>query len=207
MAKTPATKRDESASGTQRAVDQLVWSACDVLRRSGVTSSIQYVPELTWILFLRVLDERERIEAENAEAVGADYHESLDPPYRWRDWAAPNGEKRQQLTAGAMNAFFAFVNDDLLPYLHGLKRRPRATEKQKIISEIMSGVERVRVDTERNFLDVLDRIPRPSHPNPPTVRAPDKQHTTPRHAPRHAAPRRATHPPPRGFTVRCPHRR
>lgn len=145
---------------TQRAVDQVVWSACDIVRRSNCASATQYVPELTWILFLRVLDERERVEAENAEAVGSAYQASLEPPYRWRDWADPEGEKRQALTSGAMNAFFGFVNDELLPYLHGLKQRPDATEKQKVISEIMSGVERVRVDMERNFLDVLDRIHR-----------------------------------------------
>ncbi len=155
---------DNSRVTTQRTVDQLVWSACDVLRRSNCASAIQYVPELTWILFLRVLDERERIEAENAEAVGADYRASLEAPYRWRDWAAPEGAKRRALTGGAMNAYFAFVNDDLLPYLRSLKQRPDATEKQKVISEIMSGVDRTRVDTERNLLDVIDRIHRiPDH--------------------------------------------
>jgi type I restriction enzyme M protein len=165
---------------SQRAVDAVIWDACDILRRSNCASAIQYVPELTWILFLRVLDERERIEAENAEAVGASFRESLELPYRWRDWAATPppvgneddeafhyntdgsriGWKRKELAEGSMNAFFAFVNDKLLPYLRNLKQRPDATEKQKIISEIMSGVERVRVDTEKNFLDVLDRIHR-----------------------------------------------
>ena len=147
-----------NALESQRAVDAAVWSACDVLRRSNCASATQYVPELTWVLFLRVLDERERIEAENAEAVGSGYRASLEAPYRWRDWAAPDGEKRRELTEGSMNAFFGFVNDKLLPYLHDLKHLPGANEKQKVISEIMSGVERVRVDTEKNFLDVLDRI-------------------------------------------------
>jgi hypothetical protein len=36
--------------------------------------------------------------------------------------------------------------------------RPNASPKQKIISEIMSGVERVRIDTERNLRDVLDKV-------------------------------------------------
>jgi hypothetical protein len=47
------------------------------------------VPELTWILFLRILDEREMREAEEAEAVGLENTPSLASPYRWRDWAAP----------------------------------------------------------------------------------------------------------------------
>jgi len=49
-------------------------------------------------------------------------------------------------------------NSELLPHLKGLKGRPDATARQKVISEIMTGVERVRIDTERNLLDVLDKV-------------------------------------------------
>lgn len=126
--------------------------------------------ELTWILFLRILDEREEREEQEAEAVGVPFTLSLETPYRWCDWAAPpfreedktgagvnvQGWKRKELQEGALGAFFSFVNEDLLPYLKDLKNRPVATPRQKVISEIMTGVERVRIDTERNFLDVLD---------------------------------------------------
>ena len=57
------------------------------MRRSNCAGALQYVPELTWILFLRILDEREAREAEEAEAVGADFTPSLESPYRWIDWA------------------------------------------------------------------------------------------------------------------------
>jgi type I restriction enzyme M protein len=129
--------------------------------------ALQYVPELTWILFLRILDEQEEREQEEAEALGVPFRPSLEAPYRWRDWAAPEGTKRKELQDGALGAFFAFVNgqrDDrgratgLLPYLKGLKSRPDAGARQKVISEVISGVERVRIDTERNFLDVLDKV-------------------------------------------------
>jgi type I restriction enzyme M protein len=120
--------------------------------------AMQYVPELTWILFLRILDERETQEADEAAAVGAPCRASLEPPFRWQDWAAPDGPKRRQLQNGALGAFFGFVNGELLPHLRGLRERPGATARQKVISEIMSGVERVRIDTERNMLDVLDKV-------------------------------------------------
>ena len=120
--------------------------------------ALQYVPELTWILFLRILDETETREAETAEAVGADFTPSLAYPYRWQDWAAPDGKKRVELQLAQMGAFFAFVNGDLIPRLRGLRNQPDAAPRQKVISEIMSGVEKTRVDTERNFLDVLDRV-------------------------------------------------
>lgn len=144
---------------TQSAVNGAVKSICDIMRRSNCAGALQYVPELTWILFLRILDEREEREAQEAEAVGARFTPSVVAPYRWKDWAAPDGERRKALQdGGALGAFFGFVNGELLPYLKKLREQPGATARQKVISEIMSGVERTRIDTERNFLDVVDRV-------------------------------------------------
>src|SRR5438034_1124485 len=115
------------------------------MRRSNCAGALQYVPELTWILFLRILDERETREAEETEAVGADYDPSLVAPYRWQDWAAHSGLKRKELVDASSGAFFSFVNGDLIPHLKKLKERPNATSRQKVISEIFSGVERTRI--------------------------------------------------------------
>ena len=143
---------------TPQSVDAAVKAICDIMRRSNCAGALQYVPELTWILFLRILDEREAREADRARAVAADFTRSLEPPYRWRDWAAPGGPKRQELQDGTLGAVLSFVNTELLPYLRGLRDKPGAAPQQKVISEIMSGVERTRIDTDRNFLDVLDRV-------------------------------------------------
>ncbi|HLF25504.1 MAG TPA: N-6 DNA methylase [Anaerolineae bacterium] len=143
---------------TQQSLNDYVWNICDILRRSNCASALQYIPELTWILFLRIFDEKEAAEAEHAEAVGASYRPSIESPYRWQDWAAPDGWKRRELQAGALGAFFAFVNGELIPYLHTLKDKPNAAPRQKVISQIMSGVERTRIDTEYNLLEVLDRV-------------------------------------------------
>jgi len=159
-------------SGPQ-ALNQAVWQICDVLRRSNCGSALQYVPELTWILFLRVLDEQEAIEREEAEALGLTYTPSLVAPYRWQDWAAPwsdkpdtpntsdgkpLGWKRRELQESKRGDYFAFVNGELLPHLRELRDQPGASPKQKVISEIISPIERVRIDTESNFADVLDRV-------------------------------------------------
>ena len=148
-------KADRLGAGS---VNGLIKSICDIMRRSNCAGALQYVPELTWLLFLRILDEREGREAEKAEAVGQEFVPSLNSPYRWNDWAAPDGKKRTALQKGAMGAFPQFVNGDLLPHLRNLKNRPNASPRQKVISEIMSGVEKTRVDTERNLLDILDKI-------------------------------------------------
>jgi type I restriction enzyme M protein len=52
---------------TQQSVNAAVKQICDIMRRSNCAGALQYVPELTWILFLRILDEREEQEA--AESV------------------------------------------------------------------------------------------------------------------------------------------
>src|SRR5919108_5314265 len=157
---------------TQQSLNGAIKSICDIMRRSNCAGALQYVPELTWILFLRILDEREMREAEEAEAVGVEYSPSLASPYRWRDWAAPydgllfgqvegelpTGWKRRELQYGALGAFFGFVNGELISHLKKLRELPNATSRQKVISEIFSGVERTRIDTERNLLDVLDKV-------------------------------------------------
>jgi type I restriction enzyme M protein len=143
---------------SQQSVNSAIKKICDVMRRSNCAGALQYVPELTWILFLRILDETENVEAEEAEAVGLKYKPSLKSPYRWQDWAAPEGKKRKELQEGALGAFFSFVNTNLIPYLKSLRDLPNARVRQKVISEIFSGVERTRIDTERNLLDILDKV-------------------------------------------------
>ncbi len=158
------TKKNGSANengndkrlNSQQSVNGAVKSICDIMRRSNCAGAMQYVPELTWILFLRILDERETHEAEAAEAVGAGFTPSLEAPYRWQDWAAPDSQRREEmLTKGKV---LEFVNGELLPYLKGLCDRPNSTPRQKVISEIMSGVERVRIDTQKNLCDVCDKV-------------------------------------------------
>lgn len=143
---------------TQQSVNATVKSICDIMRRSNCAGALQYVPELTWILFLRILDERELYEEEETKAVGGEFKPSLKYSYRWRDWAAPDGKKRKELETGALGAFFSFVNGDLIPHLKVLRNKPNASSRQKVISEIFSGTEKTRIDTERNLLDILDKV-------------------------------------------------
>jgi len=150
------------------------------MRRSNCASALQYVPELTWILFLRILDAQEQKEQEEAEALGNSYTPALVSPFRWQDWAAPysdksdhpktsdgkpQGWKRQELFAKGDKKLFDFINNELLPHLHGLdidpsteQPNPNATPKQRIIGRIMTAVERVRVDSETNLRDILDKV-------------------------------------------------
>ena len=156
--KKPNGNNNNRKFATQGSVNSAIKSICDIMRRSNCAGALQYVPEVTWILFLRILDEKEMREQEEAQAVGHSFIPSLKAPYRWQDWAAPDGVKRKELQNGALGAFFNFVNGSLIPHMKSLREQPNATSRQKVISEIMSSIDRTRIDTERNFLDVLDKV-------------------------------------------------
>jgi len=137
-----------------QALNATVKSICDIMRRSNCAGALQYVPELTWILFLRILDEHETRETDEAAALGVPFTPTLVAPFRWRDWAAPKSAMREDKNANV----WKFVHEQLLPDLKALKDKPGATSRQKVVSEIMSGVDRSRIESEKNFLDVLDKV-------------------------------------------------
>lgn len=170
-------KKNEKGNGknlaTQQSVNQAVKTICDIMRRSNCAGAMQYVPELTWILFLRILDDHETRECEEMEALGLEFKPSMASPFRWQDWAAPYNEtitvshdtghkqgwkRKEKHEDGSQGDFFRFVNGELLPYLKDLKNKAGASPRQKVISEIISDIERIRIDTERNFCEVLDKV-------------------------------------------------
>ena len=141
----------------RRSIDATVKSICDIMRRGNMSGALQYVPELSRLLFLRILDEIEESEQRKTEAVGKKFSPSLPSPFRWRDWAAKNGKHRQQLTE-SKDAMLQFYNNELLPHLHKLRISSDSSMRQKIIGQIFLGVETTQFDTQRDMLDVLDRI-------------------------------------------------
>ena len=143
---------------SQQSLNNGIKAICDIMRRSNCAGAMQYVPELTWLLFLRILDIREKSEQETADVLGNDFTPSIKSPYCWSDWGSKEGKTRKKLSEGTLNAYFDFINQKLIPYLKKLRNIPEATPRQKVISEIMSGVERVRIDTEKNMLDIFDKV-------------------------------------------------
>lgn len=173
-------QKDSKNISNIRSLSAFVKSICDVMRRSNCASALQYVPELTWILFLRILDAQEAKAREEAVVLGSDFSPALRSPYRWQDWAAPYsdrpehpktaegkpfGWKRQELFAAGDGKLFEFINKELLPHLHSLDidtrtglPNPAASRKQRIMGRTMTAVEKVRVDSEANLRDILDKV-------------------------------------------------
>lgn len=87
----------------------------DIMRKDdGVDGDAQRLGQLTWMLFLKVFDQRE----EEWEDDNSTYVSPLPKGLRWRDWAAyvpgADGKKAPQIAASEI---INFVNNDLFPEL------------------------------------------------------------------------------------------
>ncbi|ALX10191.1 restriction endonuclease subunit M [Burkholderia cepacia JBK9] len=87
----------------------------DIMRKDdGVDGDAQRLGQLTWMLFLKVFDQRE----EEWEDDNPKYLSPLPERFRWRNWAAykadAEGKKRPQIAASEL---ITFVNSELFPAL------------------------------------------------------------------------------------------
>ena len=87
----------------------------DIMRKDdGVDGDAQRLGQLTWMLFLKVFDQRE----EEWEDDNGDYQSPLPDRYRWRNWAAyksdEEGKKKPQIAGSEL---ISFINNELFPAL------------------------------------------------------------------------------------------
>jgi type I restriction enzyme M protein len=71
----------------------------------GLNGDLDRLPMLTWIMFLKFLDDMERIREEESVLSGQKYRPAIQSPYRWRDWAA----QEDGITGDEL---IAFINQD-----------------------------------------------------------------------------------------------
>src|SRR3972149_2680407 len=99
-------KRDKQPLTTVQQLGSLIKSARDIMRKDkGLSGDLDRLPMLTWIMFLKFLDDMERIGEAEATMKGERFRPAVEPPYRWRDWAAPD----DGITGDAL---LAFVNNE-----------------------------------------------------------------------------------------------
>jgi len=87
----------------------------DIMRKDdGVDGDAQRIGQLTWMLFLKVLDQRE----EEWEEKNPNYKSPIPEKCRWRNWAAyvldKSGTNKPQIEASEL---IGFVNNTLFPSL------------------------------------------------------------------------------------------
>jgi len=104
----------------------------DIMRKDdGVDGDAQRLGQLTWMLFLKVFDQRE----EEWEDDNPKYRSPLPLNMRWRNWAAyvagTDGKKKPQF---AGSAIIWFVNNELFPTLKDLDAN--ASPQHRVIRSV-----------------------------------------------------------------------
>ncbi|EIU7151486.1 TPA: N-6 DNA methylase [Pseudomonas aeruginosa] len=105
----------------------------DIMRKDdGVDGDAQRLGQLTWMLFLKVFDQRE----EEWEDDKADYQSPLPERFRWRNWAKylpdADGKKKPQIAGSEL---IGFVNNELFPALKDQIDADRSPQ-HKVIREV-----------------------------------------------------------------------
>jgi type I restriction enzyme M protein len=143
-----ARKRPTATSSAQTTAQQLgslIKSARDIMRKDkGLSGDLDRLPMLTWIMFLKFLDDHEKLAEAGAKIAGKQYKSAIAKPYRWRDWAA----QKDGITGKEL---LAFVNQDeavrpdgkrgpgLLAYLRALQST-NGDKRRDVISTVFDGV-------------------------------------------------------------------
>jgi len=98
--------KTELPKSTAQQLGSIVKSCRDIMRKDkGLSGDLDRLPMLTWIMFLKFLDDMEQVRQEEAKLAGKKFRHTIEPPYRWRDWAAkPDG-----ITGDAL---IAFINQE-----------------------------------------------------------------------------------------------
>ncbi len=78
-------------------LDAKFWRACDILRRDDNTQSLlDYVEQISWLLFLKSHEDQEDTRADEAEYCGRTYERVIDGYYRWSVWTGGRIEQARQ---------------------------------------------------------------------------------------------------------------
>jgi type I restriction enzyme M protein len=76
----------------------------------GIANELDYVEQISWVLFLKYLHDLEAERRDLAELKGKTYAPIIEGEYRWDKWAAPKKD-------GAFDHNAALIGDDLIQFV------------------------------------------------------------------------------------------
>lgn len=158
-----ATKKAAKAAipvTTAQRLGSLLKSARDVMRKDrGLNGDLDRLPMLTWLMFLKFLDDHEAAAETDAKLAKRKYRPTIDPPYRWRDWALKDD------FAGDTLIKFVSLEDTprpdgtkglgLIPYLRTLL--DSADPKRQVVGRVFGGVLN-RMESGTLFWDIVGKV-------------------------------------------------
>jgi type I restriction enzyme M protein len=158
----PQKTKNAQPLTTAQQLGSLVKSARDIMRKDkGLNGDLDRLPMLTWVMFLKFLDDMERLRETDAVLKGERFHPAIEPPYRWRDWAA-----REDGVTG--DELIAFVNNEkairpdggegpgLFAYLRGLWGADGG-DRRDVIATVFKGTVN-RMINGYLLRDVINRV-------------------------------------------------
>ena len=146
-------------------------SICDIMRRDdGTNATVDYMEQLSWLLFLKIFEDVENQQEELAILEGEEYKPIIDKKFRWSSWAKNKdwlGNPKNALKdfvediedefkkiANPEETLIHFINNILFPYLRNLSGTP---EKEKV-AEVFKEISGNKIKSVYNLLDVLEKI-------------------------------------------------
>jgi len=143
MVKKEKEKVLKQETPTQR-LSGIIKSCRKIMRKDkGMNGDADRLPMLTWIMFLKFLDDNEQLQEVSANLEEKKYKPAIAKPYRWSDWA-----KDKNLTGDDL---LSFINNEtvkladgkerigLLYYLRALQSET-GTERKDVIATVFKGV-------------------------------------------------------------------
>jgi type I restriction enzyme M protein len=127
----------------------------------GLNGDLDRLPMLTWIMFLKFLDDMEQLRQEEEALARHRFRAAIEPPYRWRDWAA----KEDGITGPELIAFIdqdeamrpdATKGHGLFAYLRGLESAD-GRGREEVIANVFRGVFN-RMESGYLLRDVINKV-------------------------------------------------
>jgi type I restriction enzyme M protein len=153
---------DAAPMTTSQMLGSLLKSARDIMRKDkGLNGDLDRLPLLTWVMFLKFLDDLEQQREEEAALSGKKFKTAIEAPYRWRDWAAdPQGITGDELLA-FINADEAVRADGkkgpgLFAYLRSLSST-NGDNRRDVIATVFKGVDN-RMKSGYLLRDIINKV-------------------------------------------------
>ena len=158
----PAKKKQATKTvTTAQKLGSIIKSARKILRKDkGLAGDLDYLPHLSWMMCLKLLDDSEKIREDEAVLAGIDYKPTIKFPYRWRDWAVNENFTGDRLK-NFINNDEAILPDNstglgLLKYLRSLKSK-KGRNRAEVVAKVFKGVNN-RMISGTVLYDVLAKI-------------------------------------------------
>ena len=160
MAKRPA--KPAAPLTTAQRLGTLLKSARDVMRKDkGLNGDLDRLPLLTWLMFLKFLDDQEQVREQRAVLKREKFRPTVSAPYRWRDWAAKDDgvtgdDLRKFITSDEVQLYSeADKRPGLLAHLRSFAGN--ADPRQRVVGDVFNGVQ-CRMESGYLLRDIVNKV-------------------------------------------------